>query len=138
MKEAITSSFIGALVLGAMFWAGLLFVQPVHAPTLGGSIDVPAYTNIGATQGTSTTKAVTTSSLQIIATSTGISYLIISNGFVPISCQADQGKPAVAGSGINIASSSQYVFSFDSQNLYRGTINCITAAGTSNIGVYAH
>lgn len=138
MKESITSAVIGALVLGAMFWGGLLILTPHGSQPLGGSIDVPGYSAVG-TAGTSSSATVTTSSTQVVATSTGRSYLVLSNtsGAV-VFCNMDNGKPAVVGSGVAIATSSQFVMSLNNDALYRGTVNCISAANSSVVAAYAH
>lgn len=122
-----------------MFWGGLFILTPHAAQQpLGGSIDVPGYSAIG-TAGTSSSATVTTSSTQVVATSTGRQYLVLSNtsGAV-VYCNMDNGKAAVVGSGVAIATSSQFVMSLNNDALYRGTVNCITAANSSVVAAYAH
>lgn len=93
-------------------------------------MDSVAFTNVG----TSTAMVVTTSSSQILATSTSAQWRMFQNNSpfsVYLSFQAD--KTALANNGIFLAASSTLTFSLDQSNLYRGGVRAIATGGTASV-----
>lgn len=144
IKEIALIVFLAILVgitVGGTIFVCVEFI-PIPAvdsnQNLGGSIDVPGYTAVGPTAGTSTIAvASSTASTQMLATSTARTYAIL----VPqgnIYCNLDGGKPAVFGSGIFVASGTALVLNLNEDSLYRGTVNCISASGLASTSVYSH
>lgn len=125
------------VVMGATLFAFQSLATPptIQQPVLGGSIDVPGFTSIGAA-GSSTSILVTTSSTQVLATSTGRSLAILVPQ-VPMYCNLNNGAPAALYSGIYVASGTPLTLNLNEDSLYRGTINCIAPVQGSTT-VYAH
>lgn len=86
--------------------------------------------------GTSTARLVTTTSSQVMATSSSRESAKISNvSSVAIYCNADGDKAAVGYSGIMIAASSTLLI--DSDFPYTGAIRCISPLGNASTTVYS-
>ncbi len=95
----------------------------------GANLPVTGYTTAAVSSGVLIS---TTSSTQVLATSTARNYAEIDTTGGPVYCNMNGGKPATLYSGIYIASSTKYVISPDTDNLYRGTVNCIGASGITS------
>ncbi len=84
---------------------------------------------------TSTNALISTSSTLLTATTTGRLFGRISSPYGTIYCNMDNGKAAVAKSGIAIATGTSYIIGTAEDNLYRGSIFCISD-GPSTIATY--
>ncbi len=86
---------------------------------------------------TSTGVLVTTSSTLVLATTTSRTFARISNiSGNAIYCNLDNGKPAVAFSGVMVSATSTLNVSDSDSNLYRGAVNCIAVSGSASTTVF--
>ena len=116
---------------------GFIFVPQLKDKTLGGSaVNVPTF------ESAATSSAVTVGpqqNIQIVATTSSRSYLLLTNGSASttdshaIFCRADYDKAAVANQGIKLSSTTgmTYEFTADKGNLYVGAVRCTAAASTT-------
>jgi hypothetical protein len=113
-----------------------LFGIGTGAMVVGGQSDsVAHYSSIG-TMGTSGAMMITTTSAQVVATSSTREALIISNlSSYAIYCNANADKAAVGYSGIMIPAST--TLSFDSELAYTGAVRCISPLGNASTSVYS-
>lgn len=125
LKQKITGVIVAVLAL-----------LGVSTVSFGGvSSSISKFSDISA-MGTSTARLVTTTSSQIMATSSSRESAKISNvSSVAIYCNADGDKAAVGYSGIMIAASSTLLI--DSDFPYTGAIRCISPLGNASTTVYS-
>lgn len=114
-------------ILGlAIIFSFFVFLDRSSVPALGAEVD----TMNGAMAISSTT--VTTSSIQVIATSTGRQFASISNDGANDVYLA-VGQSAVRGKGIYLKAGN--TFTIDEKNLFTGAVNAIATTSTSNLSV---
>lgn len=114
---------------------GAIWIKVSKSAFGGQSTATARWSDIGSSGISSSTK-LTTSSMQMIATSSAREYAEITNlSAYAIYCNADADKPAVLYKGLMIAASSTRVFGQDFA--YNGAIQCIAPAANSSTTSYA-
>lgn len=145
MKKILPTFIIALILFGGMYLVGSRAMQVDVALKQAAELSQAINQNVAGmetanayvTPQTSTGVAVTTSSTQVLATSTGRSYARISNlSGNAIYCNLDTGKPAVAFSGIMVQATSTLVISDNDSSLYRGAVNCIAVGATASTTAY--
>lgn len=131
--QKLTSSITAILAVLALVIA-IIAVGHNNQPVALGNAVGQYNSWMGTGTATSTAYALGNTSIRVIATSTSASYRIISNGSsYTIFCNISADKAAANHTGIAIAASSTYSFLPD--NLYQGSVRCISPSGTANIWV---
>lgn len=110
---------------------GIVTTLTGHSQTLKSTASPASFTKAITSSGV----LVAGSSVQVVATSTTRNYLEIDTTGSMVYCNADNGKAATLYNGFHIASSTKYVFSADTDNLYKGAVNCIADGPTSTTTV---
>ena len=128
-KILVTLAVVSVILLGLFYVLASVEnqSQSQSTPPLSSSIPPTGYSKAA----TSTATLVTTASTLVQATSTGRNYLELDTTGSNVYCNMDNGNKASLYSGVYIASSTKYVISADTDNLYRGAIYCISGSGQS-------
>lgn len=88
---------------------------------------------------TSSAESVGTSNTRILATSTGRTWMKLSNNSAfPIFCAYRNGAPAANNQGFLIAASTTYEMNQLDSPVYTGAVNCIAQGGAATIWIEAN
>lgn len=131
MKEKIQNAFAVIGIAFVLTFALVALTTGKLSQSVGSSLTPTTYVTAS-----SSVSSVTSASTVVAATSTSRQYLRITSP-LPISCSANSGTAAVANTGIKLSSTTDTViFSADTDNLYTGTVNCISPVATAIVSVY--